>query len=69
MTFESRVMAVVTDTLDINEMNGFFNGTLYVACFPAEAKSLLTRLNREFGGKVEVTPQRGYMEFAFDFTE
>jgi hypothetical protein len=66
MTFESKIMTVVEDVLGTNEMDGFFNGTLYVTCFPDEAKSLLTTLNKKFG-EVQVTPQRGHMEYAFDF--
>jgi hypothetical protein len=66
MTFETQVMATVTDVIGANEMDGFFNGTLYVTCRPEEARQLLTTLNKQFG-KVQVTPQRGYMEYAFDF--
>ena len=66
MNFESKVMSVVENVISVNEMDGFFNGTLYVTCFPEEARSLLTTLKQEFG-KVQVTPQCGHMEYAFDF--
>ncbi len=67
MTFESKVMAVVTDVLGANEMDGFFEGTLFVTCFPEEARVLQAVLDQKFG-PVEVSPQAGHMEFAFDFT-
>jgi hypothetical protein len=67
MTFETQVMAVVSDTLGTSEMDGFCSGTLFVTCFPEEARQLLATLNEQFG-PVQVTPQRGHMEFAFDFT-
>jgi hypothetical protein len=67
MTFESKVMTVVTDVLGTNDMDGFFGGTLFVTCFPEDARLLLTTLSKQFG-PVEVSPQGGHMEFAFDFT-
>ena len=67
MTFESQVMAVVSDTVGANDMDGFFGGTLFVTCFPEEARQLMTTLTKQFG-PVQVTPQAGHMEFAFDFT-
>jgi hypothetical protein len=67
MTFETQVMAVVDSELGANEMNGFAYNTLFVTCLPEEARRLLTTLNQQFG-PVQVTPQRGHMEFAFDFT-
>ena len=67
MTFETQVMAVVSDTIGTNEMDGFCSGTLFVTCFPEEARQLLATLKEHFG-PVEVTSQRGHMEFAFDFT-
>jgi hypothetical protein len=67
MTFEAQVMTVVADAVGANDMDGFFNGTLFVTCFPEEARQLLTTLHDQFG-PVEVTPQAGHMEYAFDFT-
>ena len=67
MTFETQVMAVVTDVLGANDMDGFFGGTLFVTCFPEDARQLMVALGNQFG-PVQVTPQRGHMEYAFDFT-
>ena len=67
MTFESQVMIVVANAVGTNDMDGFFNGTLFVTCFPEEARQLLVTLKEQFG-PVEVTPQAGHMEYAFDFT-
>jgi hypothetical protein len=66
MTFESKVMAVVADTVGTNDTNGFFNGTLFVVCDSGEAVELAYALTGHFG-PVEVTPQAGHMEYAFDF--
>lgn len=68
MTFESKVMATVEDTIGTSKLNGFFNGTLFVTCSATEARSLFTTLNKQFG-PVEITPQRDHSEYAFDFTE
>lgn len=66
MTFESKVMAIVEDMIGADETSGFFNHTLYVTCFPEEARLLQAVLNKKFG-RVQVTPQAGHMEYAFDF--
>lgn len=67
MGFEAKVMAVVEEVLGENMVNGFAYGTLFVCCDRSEATALKRRLAREFGS-VQMTPQGGYMEYAFDFT-
>ena len=67
MSFETKVMAVVEEVLGESIVNGFTYGTLFVCCMPDEARKLARRLNKEFGN-IQVTPQCGHMEYAFDFT-
>lgn len=67
MGFESKVMQVVEEVLGENTVNGFAYGTLFVCCEAKEAQALKRRLAKDFG-KVQMTPQGGYMEYAYDFT-
>lgn len=67
MGFEAKVMQVVEDTLGKDEMNGFAHGTLWVNCFPEDAKKLLKTLNKEFNNKVVMSQSKCHMEFAYDF--
>ena len=66
MGFEAKVMTVVEEVLGESIVNGFAYGTLFVCCEAQEATALKRQLSKEFG-KVQVTPQSGYMEYAFDF--
>lgn len=68
MGFESKVMQVVEEVVGKDDTSGFAYGTLFVTCLPNQAKTLRSRLSKEFSCGVQVSPQGGYMEYAFDFT-
>lgn len=67
MGFEKVVLEKVKKIVKRDNAAGFFCGSLSVICDETDAKKILRKLNKDYGNKVEMSPDGSY-GYIFDFT-
>jgi hypothetical protein len=66
MDFEAVVLEKVAKILKTDNLASFFYGSLSVVCLEDDAKKILRKLNKDYGNKVEMSPDGSY-GYIFDF--
>jgi hypothetical protein len=66
MGFETVVLDKVAKIVKRDNAAGFFCGSLSVICDESDAKKILRKLNKDYGNKVEMSPDGSY-GYIFDF--